>query len=126
MSKPAVKSRDRNRASRRRASTHKPRTQLQAKATKSPSTLEANFAAYLQHHLDDPGAPFAKVSVTMPEWLRDDIAKKVGSRQFSSYVTYALIRESQQEALKEFLDEAMTQHGEPSEADMKWAHDQLA
>lgn len=126
MSKPGLKSRQRKRASRRKAGAHKPRTQLQARATKSPSTLEANFAAYLQHHLDDPGAPFAKVSVTMPEWLRDDIARKVGSRQFSSYVTYALIREAQQEALKEFLDEAIKQHGEPSEADMKWAQDQLA
>ncbi len=127
MGKPAVKTatKGHGRTKTPRAGKSRPARQVEPNSASAESTLESNFASYLKRHLNDQTTPFAKVSITMPEWLREEIAERVGSRQFSSYVTYALIRETQRESLKAFLVESVEAYGPPSKKDRAWAKNQL-
>jgi len=71
------------------------------------------------------GAPFDKVSITLPSALRARVAARAETSSFSSYVAEVLAREERRLALIAYLDEMDEFHGPPTadervEADRRW------
>lgn len=55
--------------------------------------------------------PYAKVSITIPQTLRDRLADRADDRGFSALVTDILAREERRMALRDFLDEMDEAYG---------------
>ncbi len=63
----------------------------------------------------------AKLSITMPRKLVSAARRRAGRRGLSSFVTRAVARELEREALGEFLDELDTELGPVPDAELKRA-----
>jgi hypothetical protein len=63
------------------------------------------------------GAPFDKVSITMPAALKARIAARAADTNFSAYVSEVLAREERRLALIDFLDYMDDLYGPPSAED---------
>jgi len=62
-----------------------------------------------------------KLSITMPRKLASAARRRAGRRGLSSFVTRAVARELEREALGEFLDELDAELGPVPDAEMKRA-----
>lgn len=71
------------------------------------------------------GAPYDKVSITIPAALKARIAKRAAATNFSAYVTDVLAAEERRQSLIDYLDYMDELYGPPSdemvaEADRRW------
>ena len=69
--------------------------------------------------------PTLKKSVTIPANVAAEIEAQVGPREFSAYVTEAVIRQLEHDRLVELVDELTETHGEvpeevAAEVDRQW------
>jgi metal-responsive CopG/Arc/MetJ family transcriptional regulator len=72
-----------------------------------------------------PGLAFGRRTVSMPADVLERVERRVGSRGFSAYVTEAVRRQLNRDALQEYIDEVEMESGPITEAELSRARQRI-